>query len=250
MPSHHISNEELTRLLHKFATKDGSQPEIRNAQRTFFNYLNRELDQHVRRVVNYNEDIAQVAMQEAWIKILESANKYDPAKASVKTWAKMISANCAIDQLRAYYKRIKILAQCTLDKGTDDAHSPKKTSPVVDGSDLAGGYAEEINHQICPLLRPDDQVYANQLQQAIKACIEILPSKDGPNFRQAMELCLDEDLSYAQMMSILAAQSPRYADLNVEQVRGWVRQAKLRMQHCISQKLGWNNDGNTDRSNP
>ena len=247
MPSHHISNEELTRLLHKFATKDGSQPEIRNAQRTFFNYLNRELDQHVRRVVNYNEDIAQVAMQEAWIKIFKSASKYDPAKASVKTWAKIISSNCAIDELRKYYKRLRLLGLSIQDNDTDDPHPPQTMSGVADGT---GGYAEEINNQICPLLHPDDLVYANQLQQAIKACIELLPSKDGPNFRQAMELCLDEDLSYAQMMSILAAQSPRYADLNVEQVRGWVRQAKLRMQHCISQKLGWNNDGNTDRSNP
>ena len=233
MFTNHVTNDELTRLLRKFAAQDSAQPELRSAQRLFFNYLNRELDQHVRRIVNYNEDIAQVAMQEAWIKIFNSANKYDPAKASVKTWVKMITFNCAIDELRLYYKRQKL----------EDFSSPNNQDDGKDKPDAINGYVDDVNNPVCPLLHPDELVYADQLQQAIKACIELLPTDGGPNFRQAMELCLDEDLGYAEMTTILAGQSLQHAHINVEQVRGWVRHAKLRMQTCISRKLGLGTTG-------
>ena len=220
MFNNHATNDELIRLLQKFAVKDSKSPEIRQAQRQFYNYLNRELDQHARRVVNYNDSIAKIAVQEAWIKIFITAEKYDPSKSAVKTWAKMITQRCAIDELRKSYQE-------------------PETVPIDEKT-------EEITNLVCPLFTSDALVYSKQLKDAIKTCIEALPNKGGPNFRQAMELCLDDDLTYEDMTTILAAQSPEHANINHEQVRKWVKRAKEKMQLCLTEKLNLGSDISKD----
>src|SRR5450830_998605 len=100
-------NDESTRLLKKFATKKGKSMEVRNDHQQFFNYLNGELDRLVRVTVNYNDELATVALQETWLKIINSAGKYDATKASVKTWSKVIAYRCAIDALRAHYQLVE-----------------------------------------------------------------------------------------------------------------------------------------------
>lgn len=220
MFNNHATNDELIRLLQKFAVKDSKSPEIRQAQRQFYNYLNRELDQHARRIVNYNDSIAKIAVQEAWIKIFTTAEKYDPTKSAVKTWAKLITQGCAIDELRKTYRE-------------------PETVPIDEKT-------EEIANLVCPVFTSDALVYSKQLNAAIKTCIEALPNKDGPNFRQAMELCLDDDLTYEDMTTILAAQSPEHANINHEQVRKWVKRAKEKMQLCLTEKLNLGNDISKD----
>ncbi|MFZ6847728.1 RNA polymerase sigma factor [Undibacterium sp. RuRC25W] len=247
--------------------------EVRNDHQQFFNYLNGELDRLVRVTVNYNDELATVALQETWLKIINSAGKYDATKASVKTWSKVIAYRCAIDALRAHYQLVenrqlnekkenKNSAQLKsnprknneADNASDDEenYSPptvKALREVISVQDDLDALGKDLDNLVCPLMHTDDIVYEKQLQLAIKACIELLPNDGGPNYRQAMELCLDEDLRYADMTEILAAQSRHHANINLEQVRKWVTHAKIKMQACISQKLGWNNDRSKDRNN-
>jgi len=268
MFNNHVTNDELTRLLHKFAEKKGGKAELHSAQRQFFNYLNRELDRRVRYTVNHNDELAKVALQEAWAKIFESASQYDPTKSSVKTWTKSIAFRCAVDELRRYYRRIENQQEKEekIKKGKDkeknistetnnaeekkySKNSVKTLQDWMDSDNANAVIAEDLNNLVCPLLHTDDVVYGKQLQLAIKACIELLPHENGPNYRQAMELCLNDEFKYEEMTAILAAQSPQHANINAEQVRKWVMHAKIKMQACISQKLGWGNDRSKDRNN-
>ena len=267
------SNEELTRLLKKFATKKGTSAASRHDHQQFFDYLNGGLDRLVRVTVNYNDELAKGALQETWLKIINSADQYDASKSSVKTWSKIIAYRCAIDALRAYYRTIEN-RPIPVDKEDDDNKKKKKTAPALNGDEDAShdkerysttsvntlrelisvaedldALGKDLDNLICPLMHSDDPVYEKQLQHAIKTCIELLPNDGGPNYRQAMELCLDEDLRYADMTAILAAQSAHHAHINLEQVRKWVMHAKIKMQKCISQKLGWNNDRSKERNN-
>lgn len=217
------NNEELARLLQKFSTRNPTERSVQMAQREFYELLKRDLDQHVKKLVNFNDDVAQVALQNAWVKIFVSGHTYDPKLSSVKTWAKMIGFQCAEDELRRLYSRQKLIVDI------------KKRAPEdEDGEDGPS----DLDGFACSMPSAEDMLHAQQVQRAIAECIERLPHGRGPNYRLAMKLTLDEDLSYAEMKDILAAQSPQYAKLNAEQVRGWVRQAAARMKGCINEKLG------------
>jgi DNA-directed RNA polymerase specialized sigma24 family protein len=222
------NNEELARLLQKFSTRNATDRNVQAAQREFYEHLQRDLDLHIKQVVNFNEDLAQVALQNAWVKIFVSAHTYDPQLSSVKTWAKMIGFQCAKDELRRLYSRQKLIA--------DIKPRPVQADDADDGAGDFDGYT-------CALPSAEDALHAQQVERAIAECIERLPHGRGPNYRLAMQLTLDDDLSYAEMKDILAAQSPQYTNLNAEQVRGWVRQAAARMKGCINEKLGLSGKG-------
>lgn len=223
------NNEELARLLKTFASRNSADRGVQAAQREFYEYLVKDLDRHVLRRVLFNEEVAQAALQNAWLKIFMTAHTYDPKLASVKTWAKKIGEQCAIDELRRVY------AQHAKIVDIEKHHQDRDEDSELSGLD---GFA-------CELPGPDDEMHAKQVQQAIAQCIERLPAGDGPNYRLAMKLSLDNDLSYNEMKEILSAQSPRYQNLNAEQVRGWVRQAAARMKGCITEKLGRPGKGGT-----
>ncbi|WP_426194489.1 RNA polymerase sigma factor [Massilia sp. DWR3-1-1] len=202
------ANDVLTGLLRKFADPGGNGRVAQAAHRAFYNSLHKTLDRQALQSTNYNQELARVAVQEAWIKILRSAHRYDPALASVETWAKMITRQCANDLLRSAYVTEKIFEP-----------------------------AEEPEAFACPLPQSDELLYQQQVEQATAQCIATLPSGRGPNYRLALELALDPDLSYADMTSRLQEQVQGGALLNAEQVRGWVRQALKRMRECINRKL-------------
>jgi RNA polymerase sigma factor (sigma-70 family) len=222
-------NQELARLLLKFAAKGGkgdTHGAVRAAQDAFYKMLNKALETHAMRIVNYNEEIARNALQEAWIKIFLGAEKYNPSLAKVKTWAKRIVFQCAMDELRSHYRHYK------------------HTDPNHDQHDDAGMDSEaDFENIACPLPNTEDKLYASQIRQAVEHCIAQLPADKGPNYRLAMKLNLDQDLTLADMKDILAAQSPRHEKINAEQVRGWVRKASELMKACLNLKLGWNQGG-------
>jgi RNA polymerase sigma factor (sigma-70 family) len=222
-------NQELTALLLKFAAKDskgGTHGAVRAAQDAFYRMLSKTLETHAMRIVNYNEELARNALQEAWIKIFLSAEKYDPSLAKVKTWAKRIVFQCAMDELRTHYRHYK---------HTDPNHDQH------DGGAMDS--EEDFENIACPLPNTEDKLYASQIQQAVEHCMAQLPADKGPNYRLAMKLNLDQDLTLADMTDILAAQSPRYEKINAVQVRGWVRKASELMKACLNLKLGWNQGG-------
>lgn len=217
---HHNENE-LHKLLQQFSSKKVADRSVQLAQRAFYDYMVDKLEDHAMLIVSCNKELAQVALQEAWANIFKNAHTFDPEQASVSTWAKMITKRCALTELRRFYKH-----EMRNKKGNDTGHD-------VDG------FEEDLLDSLpCPLPSVEERVHAQQVQRAIAACIDTLPSDKGPNYKLAMKLTLEEDLTRQEMSEILSLQSPRYASLNAEQVRGWVRQAVLKMKSCINQKLG------------
>lgn len=209
-----LTNEELTGLLRKFGQVGGNGRMAEAAHRAFYNGLHKALDRQAMQATNYNQELAKVAVQEAWIKILRSAHRYDPALASVETWAKLITRQCANDLLRSAYVAEKTFAL------TDD-----------------------LEEFVCPLPQGDEVLYQQQVELATAQCIAALPCDRGPNYRLALELTLDPELTYADMTIRLQEQVRGNLVLNVEQVRGWVRQAIKRMRACINRKLALRPDG-------
>lgn len=219
-------NEDLANLLQEFARGGGRQGAARNAQERLYRSLGKELDAFARWLTRSNDELAGPAVQEAWIKIFTSAPQYDPAKASVKTWAKRITFQCVQDEMRSYYKRNKLLA------------------PVARPHD-GGQFDDDLEHEDllanmpCPAPHTEELVFRDETHRAVADCLQMLPDGAGPNYRLAMQLCLDEDLSQADMLKILAKHSLEHRDITLYQIQGWIRQARVRMQDCLGIKLGW-----------
>ncbi|WP_431137330.1 RNA polymerase sigma factor [Psychroserpens mesophilus] len=57
--------------------------------------------------VTINEEIAQDALQETFVKVWKNAKKYDPKKAKLFTWLYRIAKNTAIDKLRSFNNRFE-----------------------------------------------------------------------------------------------------------------------------------------------
>ncbi len=55
--------------------------------------------------ITNNEEIAQDALQESFVKIWRNAKKYDSKKAKLFTWLYRIARNTAIDKLRSFNNR-------------------------------------------------------------------------------------------------------------------------------------------------
>jgi RNA polymerase sigma-70 factor (ECF subfamily) len=208
-------NDELATLLRSFWTQQGSAEQRRLAQNQLYHRLQSDLDWMAKKVVNHNEELAARAVQEAWLKIFKSAQSYDPAQSSVKTWAKMITARCATDQLRSAYK----------DNWLVNLNDTESAAPL------------------CELPSPDEQADATALRAVLVRCIAELPDRDGPNFRLAMELCLEEDLSHAQMTEVLAAHAPPGENVNIERVRGWIKRGREKLDACIRGRLNLKRKG-------
>jgi RNA polymerase sigma-70 factor (ECF subfamily) len=62
--------------------------------------------------ITQNEEIAEDALQETFIKVWRNSGKYDPSKAKLFTWLFRIARNTAIDKLRSfnnrYHKEVQI----------------------------------------------------------------------------------------------------------------------------------------------
>ena len=62
--------------------------------------------------VTRNEEIAEDALQETFVKVWKNAHKYDASKAKLFTWLFRIARNTAIDKLRSfnnrYHKEVQI----------------------------------------------------------------------------------------------------------------------------------------------
>lgn len=62
--------------------------------------------------VTGNEELAEDALQETFIKVWKNAHKYDASKAKLFTWLYRIARNTAIDKLRSFnnrfYKEVQI----------------------------------------------------------------------------------------------------------------------------------------------
>lgn len=57
--------------------------------------------------ITINEELAQDALQESFVKIWKNAKKYDSSKAKLFTWLYRIARNTAIDKLRSFNNRFE-----------------------------------------------------------------------------------------------------------------------------------------------
>jgi RNA polymerase sigma-70 factor (ECF subfamily) len=57
--------------------------------------------------ITRNEEIAQDALQESFVKIWKNSKKYDASKAKLFTWLYRIARNTAIDKLRSFNNRFE-----------------------------------------------------------------------------------------------------------------------------------------------
>jgi RNA polymerase sigma-70 factor (ECF subfamily) len=57
--------------------------------------------------VTNNEELAQDALQETFVKVWKNAKKYDSKKAKLFTWLYRIAKNTAIDKLRSFNNRFE-----------------------------------------------------------------------------------------------------------------------------------------------
>lgn len=57
--------------------------------------------------ITINEEIAEDALQETFIKVWKNSHKYDPKKAKLFTWLFRIARNTAIDKLRSFNNRFQ-----------------------------------------------------------------------------------------------------------------------------------------------
>lgn len=55
--------------------------------------------------ITINEEVAEDALQETFIKVWKNAHKYDASKAKLFTWLFRIARNTAIDKLRSFNNR-------------------------------------------------------------------------------------------------------------------------------------------------
>ena len=226
-----LENQELTRLLRKFGELGANRRAVEQAQREFYHRINKTIDLCALQTAKFNQEIAVVAVQETWLQILNAAHKYDPDRSSVKTWVQHITRHCTLTELRKHYKEVRVRVALRTGSITE---SDEAAADEDSHGDVLGGL-------ICPVLPHDevsDAVYQKQVIAAAQACLETLPAGGSPNYRLAMELALDEDLTYERMKTVLQAHMPEGELLNGERVRGWVREAADRMRACLGRKLG------------
>lgn len=226
-----VENQELTHLLRKFGEPGANGRAAEQAQREFYHRIYKTIDLCALQTAKFNHEIAVVAVQETWLQILNAAPKYDPARSSVKTWVQRITQYCTLTELRKHYKEVRVR----------DALRTGNPAEADDAPADEDSHADVLNGLTCPVLPNDstgDAVYQQQVIAAAQACLETLPAGRSPNYRLAMELALNEDLTYEDMKTVLQAHAPEGKLLNGEQVRGWVRAAADRMRACLGRKLG------------
>ena len=64
--------------------------------------------------ITINEEIAEDALQETFVKVWKNTHKYDSSKAKLFTWLFRIARNTAIDKLRSYNNKFEKEIFCLL----------------------------------------------------------------------------------------------------------------------------------------
>lgn len=213
------ANRELVLLMLQFAAASSRVPAQRAGQQAFYNRVRRPIEDEALYAAGFNRDIAAVAVQETWVKILRSAHTYDASKASVTTWVKLLARQCVTDELRKYYK-----------------HHPTDSSGATVSDDNAGPEAVHSG-AACPRPSGEEQLYAKQILTATAACLDKLQASKWPNIQLAYTLYLDSDLTYEEVLQQMREVAPPSAVFNSENVRSWVNRARDQMRACLKRKL-------------
>ncbi|WP_053990170.1 RNA polymerase sigma factor [Mangrovimonas sp. TPBH4] len=82
------------------------EKEDKTAINLLYKYYSDSLYGVILKVTN-DEELAQDALQETFVKVWKNAKKYDPKKAKLFTWLYRIARNTAIDKLRSFNNRFE-----------------------------------------------------------------------------------------------------------------------------------------------
>lgn len=147
-----------------------------------------------------SRDMAEEALQEAFVNIWHNARNYRPAAGQPMTWMTAIVRNKALDLLRA--------------EGRHGRHR----APAIDDADGTGTPIEVASAEPGPadlLARATDSI-------GIRQCMAAL--EPGP--RQALALAYYKGLSHSEIGESMGAP--------VGTVKAWVRRSLDRLRHCLA----------------
>lgn len=109
-----------------------------------------------------DEELAEDALQEAFMKIWRNGQKYDANKGTIFTWMLNIARNHAIDKLRS----LKNTASSKSGEGLDDVNIPTAADDAPDEVLQRSELLELVNTLPQPLLILIDLVYVKGYTQA------------------------------------------------------------------------------------
>lgn len=109
-----------------------------------------------------DEELAEDALQEAFMKIWRNGQKYDASKGTIFTWMLNIARNHAIDKLRS----LKNTASSKSGEGLEDVNIPTAADDAPDEVLQRSELLELVNTLPQPLLILIDLVYVKGYTQA------------------------------------------------------------------------------------
>ena len=112
--------------------------------------------------VLHDEELAEDALQEAFMKIWRNGQKYDASKGTIFTWMLNIARNHAIDKLRS----LKNTASSKSGEGLEDVTIPTAADDAPDEVLQRSELLELVNTLPQPLLILIDLVYVKGYTQA------------------------------------------------------------------------------------
>ena len=183
------TDDQLYHLLAAVALQD------RKAFRTLYDATSAKLFGFARRVL-HKDELAEEAVQDAFVAIWHAASSYQVHLASPLTWMATIVRNKALDILR----RARADGQdAQVELGDDDGLA-----------DLAAG--------------PFEQAALSRDGRALAACMETLAGRQ----RQAIGMAYLHDLSHSEVAGRLG--------LPIGTVKTWIRRGLDRLRECLAKR--------------
>ncbi len=156
-----------------------------------------------------HRDLAQDALQEAFLQVWRNAGDYRASLSSPMAWLGMIVRSRALD-LRRRRKAARADAVSLDDEG--------------DGDD--SGREPLLHHLADPDAGPEERLQASQLSRTLHHCLSKLDAKQ----RDAVALAYLRDLSHSELAAQLA--------VPLGTVKSWVRRGLLQLRACLSAFAG------------
>ncbi|MFY8021365.1 MAG: RNA polymerase sigma factor [Bacteroidia bacterium] len=145
----------MTKILSIYSNEESLIAGLKDRNRAAYNYLydnyNRALYGVIFRIIG-NEELANDALQESFVKIWKNIEQYQESKSSIYTWMLNICRNTAIDEMRS--------------KGFRKSLQNENIEDVVE-------QADEVNH----LSLKTDQIGLKELVSKLKAEHQLLIDK-------------------------------------------------------------------------
>jgi RNA polymerase sigma-70 factor (ECF subfamily) len=79
-----------------------------------------------------NEAAAQDLVQDSFVKLLRSADRYDPARGSLDTWVLLVARSLALDSLRRRVLEVRMLEATRSSDESDQAPGPERVAETHD----------------------------------------------------------------------------------------------------------------------